>query len=148
MMIDVIGLQHRPGKFRKQIIFFVGRAARSDDADCAAAILVANFSKPLADPFKSFFPGRRLELAVAANERLGEPLLIMGKVESVPTFDAEEIAVDSAFVAVVPTHNLRSGIGAAHAERGLASIAAVSADGPDVVHLPGTRLVAVGSRSE
>ena len=36
----------------------------------------------------------------------------------------------------------------AHAERGLAAVRAVRADGADVVHLPGPRLVAVGAAGE
>ena len=37
---------------------------------------------------------------------------------------------------------------AAHAERGLAAVAAMRADGGDVVHLPRARLVAIGAGGE
>src|SRR5262249_15561797 len=60
-------------------------------------------------------------------------------------FNTEEVAVDSALVAIVPTHDLHSAFGTAHTERRLAPISTVRADGTHMVHLPGTRLIAVGS---
>ena len=61
------------------------------------------------------------------------------EIEGVAALDAQELAVDAAAVAVVAADDLV----VARAQRRLAAIAAVRADGADVGHLPGTRLVAV-----
>src|SRR5580658_4634211 len=73
---------------------------------------------------------------------------MMGKVESVTALDAEEIAVDPALVAVVATDNLHASFRAAHAQRGLASVPAVSADRAHVLHFPRARFVAIGAGGE
>ena len=83
------------------------------------------------------------ESAVAAHHRLLDALGMVGEVEGVASLDAEEIAVDAALVAIVPAHDLHAGVAAAAAKRRQATIAAVRADGADVVHLPRARLVAV-----
>src|ERR1019366_4706629 len=80
--------------------------------------------------------------------RRAEALAVVGEVESIAALDAEEIAVDAALVAIVAAHDFHAGIGAAHAESGLAAVAAMSADGADVLHFPRTRLVAIRSRSQ
>src|ERR1700694_2456399 len=72
----------------------------------------------------------------------------MRKVKSVASLDAQEIAVDPTLVTVVTADDLRAGFAPAHAQRGLASIPAVGADRAHVVHLPRTRLVAIGARGE
>src|SRR5208283_936215 len=105
---------------------------------------VANVSKLFADQFKSLFPRRRRQLAVLANERLGQAVFMVREVESVAALDAKEIAVDPTLVAIVAADDLHSGVAAAHAQRGLAPVAAVGADRAHVVHFPRTRLVAVG----
>src|SRR5205823_1263477 len=61
------------------------------------------------------------------------------KVKSVAALDAQELAVDSAAVAIVAANNLV----VPRAQGGLASIAAMRADRAHMGHLPGTRLVAV-----
>ena len=73
---------------------------------------------------------------------------IVGEVEGVASLDAQEVAVDAALVAIVAAHNLHAGIGAAHAQRGLAAVAAMRADGADVLHLPRPRLVAISAGGE
>src|SRR5271165_2773763 len=70
------------------------------------------------------------------------------EVERVAALDAEELAVDAALVAVIAAHDLHARVGPPHAQRGLAAIAAMRADGADVVHLPRPRLVAVGTGGE
>src|SRR6266550_438059 len=72
----------------------------------------------------------------------------MRKIKRVTPLDAEEVIVDAALVAVIAPHDFHAGIGAADAERGLASVATMRADGSNVVHLPRARLVAVGARRE
>ena len=147
-MIDIIGVEHRACELGEKIVLFVSRAIRSDYANRAAAIPIADSSKLATNQLKSIFPCRRRQLAVPANERLRQALLVMHKVKSVATFHAEEIAVDPALVTIVAAHDLRPGITTAHTERRLASIPAVGADRADVVHFPRPGLVAIRSRRE
>ena len=73
---------------------------------------------------------------------------MMREVESVASLHAEEVIVNAALVAIVAAHDFAAGIGTAHAEGGLATIAAVRADGADVLHLPRAGLVAIGAGSK
>ena len=147
-MIDIIRLQHHARELREQISFFVRGASRADHADRRSAILVANLGELLPDQLKRFFPGGRSQLAILANQRLRQPLFMIREIEGVAALDAEKISVDAALVAVVAAHNLHAGIGAPHAQRGLAAVAAVRADGADVLHLPRPRLVAIRAGGE
>src|SRR5271157_6662163 len=70
------------------------------------------------------------------------------KIERIATLDAKKITVVAALIAVIAAHNLHPRIGAANAQRGLAAIAAVRADRAHVLHLPGTRLVAISTGSK
>ncbi len=98
---------------------------------------------------RATLPGDGLELAVGlAEERLGDAVFVVGEVEGVTALVAEEVAVDAGLVAVVAADDLAAVGGAANAEGGLAAVAAVRADGGDVVHLPGAGLVAVGAGGE
>ena len=132
----------------QQVIFFVGGAVRAHDPDRLPAMLLARFLKALSDQPKRFFPGGWRQLPILANERLGQAVFTVGEIESVAALDAEEIAVDAALVAIVSPHDLHAALGAAHAESGLASVGAMGASGAYVVHLPGTRLIAISSRRE
>src|SRR5208337_5458354 len=85
------------------------------------------------------------QFAVFANQWLRQAVLMMRKVESVAPFDAEEIAIDSALVAVVAADDLRTGLRAADAQRGFTAVPAVSANRAHVIHLPRARLIAIGA---
>ncbi len=78
----------------------------------------------------------------------GDAAFVVGEVEGVAAFVAEEVAVDAGLVAVVAAHDFAAVGGAAYAEGGLAAVSAVGADGGDVVHLPGAGLVAIGAAGE
>src|ERR1700676_5551352 len=69
---------------------------------------------------------------------------MMIEVECVAALDAQEFAIDTGVVAVVAANDLV----VAHAQRGLASVRAVGADGTDVLHFPRTRLVSIGAAGE
>ena len=112
------------------------------------ANFVANFSKPFADQFKSFFPSRSRQFAVLANQRLGKAFFMMRKIECIAALDAQEIAINPALVAVVTADNLRASVALAHAQRGLTPVPAMGADRADVVHFPRTRFVTVRARGE
>ena len=112
-----------------------------------AAARVAQFAELLADVGRS---------ASSQLTGLSSPLgwrtsgwvmrvVVVGEVEGVAALVAEEVAVDAGLVAVVAADDLAAVGGGAHAEGGLAAVAAVRADGGDVVHLPRARLVAIGA---
>src|SRR5207237_7386423 len=126
-----------------QVVFLVGRARGADHADGASALLIANFAELGRDQVKSFFPRGRFEPAILANKRLAQPVVRMREVEGVAALDAQEISIDAALVTIVAAHDLHAGFMPPNAERGLAAIAAVGADRPNMIHLPGTRFVAV-----
>ncbi len=113
------------------------------------ALAVANFFELRGRDAEGMFPGGRLELASRiADQRLGEALGILDEVEAEAALGAEEIAVDAALVAIVGAHDLGAFVGLAHAERDLAAVGAMGADGGDVLHLPGAGLVAIAAAGE
>lgn len=149
MVVDVIRADHRASELLQEVVLLVRGAVRSDDADGLRAVLVAEFTQLLAGEAQSLIPGDGLELAVGlADERRGEALNIVGEVEGVAALVAEEVAVHAGLVAVVAANDLGAVGDGAHAEGGLAAVAAVRADGGDVVHLPGAGLVAIGAAGE
>ena len=89
-------------------------------------------------------PGDFLQLAVHAHQRGLQTLGVIVEIEAVAALDAQELAVDAGAVAIVAADDAV----VARAERGLAAIRAMRADGADVGHLPGARLVAVGAAGE
>src|SRR5438477_10803198 len=72
----------------------------------------------------------------------------MREVKGVPAFDAEEVTINAALVAIIAAYDLHTGFVAPYAECRLAAIATMRADGANVIHLPGTRLVAVRTRRQ
>src|SRR4029077_7170381 len=135
-------------ELREQVSFFVRSAIRSDDADRGPTVLVAHFGKLLPDQFERIFPTSRSQFPVLPDQRLRQPFFMIREVKPIPPLDAEKVSVRAALVTVIAAHNLQPGVGAPHTQRRLASIAAMCAHGADVLHLPGTRLVAISSRSE
>ena len=95
------------------------------------------------------FPCGGLELACGvADEGLREAVGAVDEVEAEAALGAEEIAVDAALVAIVGANDFRAVVGLAHAERDLAAVGAVCADGGDVIHLPGAGFVAIAAAGE
>src|SRR5574341_1086254 len=129
MMIDVVGAQHQPRELLQQVVLLVGSAGGADDADGGAAGRVARFAQMAGGGIEGFVPGGGLQMAVLADERLAETVIVLDEVESVAAFDAEEVAVDAALVAVVAANDLKALGRAAHAERSLAAVATMGADG-------------------
>src|SRR5919108_2281647 len=70
---------------------------------------------------------------------------MIGKVEGVAALDTKEISIDAALVAIVTPDNLQPRVRASYTQRRPASVAAVGARRVDVLHLPRTRLVAIGA---
>src|SRR5207244_1225433 len=118
-------------------------ARRTDHADRRAALLLLHFLEAPADGVKCLVPCGKSELAVLAHHRHLQAVRMLLEVERVTALNAKEITIDAALIAVVAADDLCARLRAAHAERGLAAIAAMRADGAHVVHLPRPRLVAI-----
>ena len=148
-MVDVVGLQHRPRKLLQQVVLFVGGLVGADDADRRAALAVANLLELAGGQTQRVLPGGRLQLALrVAHQRLGQPLGAFDKVEAETALGAEKVAVDAALVAVVGADNLRAIVRLPHAQRHLAAVGAMRADGRDVVHLPWPGLVTIAAAGQ
>ena len=148
-MIDVVGAENRARKLLQQVVLFVGGPVGADDADGRAALAVADFFQLAGGQAQRMFPGRGFQLAFGiAHQRLGQALGAVDKVEAEAALGAEKVAVDAALVAVVGADNLRAVVGLAHAQRHLAAVGAMRANGGDVVHLPGPRLVAIAAAGQ
>ncbi len=146
VMVNIVGADHHPRKLLQQIVLFVGGAVGADDAERFAATLLANLFEAFADVLDCVFPADGLELTILLPDQgLGEAVGAVYEIESEAALDAEEVAVDPALVAIVGAHNRHAFIGTADAEGGLATVAAVGADGGDMVHFPGPRLIAIGA---
>ena len=63
------------------------------------------------------------------------------EIERITAFDAEEFAVDAGTVAIIGANDFA----VADAECSFAAVGTVSANGTDMLHLPGTGFVAVGT---
>src|SRR5882757_2871536 len=145
MMIDVVGAENSAGELLEEVGLFVGDAVRADDADGLATARVTAFAEFLTDIIERNLPAYWFELAVGlADHRLGDAGFVVGEVEGIAALVAEEVAVDAGLVPVVAAYDLAAVGGAADSERSFAAVAAVGADGADVVHLPRAGFVPVG----
>src|SRR5439155_24429378 len=86
---------------------------------------------------EGFLPGGRFQAPVAANQRRRQALFAIDKVPSKAAFHTEKLTVHAGMVAIVGADDLVIADG----EGGLATVAAVVADGAGVGELPGPRLV-------
>src|SRR5664279_3085938 len=148
MVVNVVGAQNQPRELLQQVIFFVAGAVGANHADSGGAVAGQHLLELRCDQLQCLLPSRRNEFAFVLDEWLLDAVAAVGEVEGVPPLDAEEVAIDAALVAVVAAHNLHAGVGAADAQRGLAAVSAMGADGADVLHLPRTRLVPISARGE
>src|SRR5207249_8554305 len=79
---------------------------------------------------------------------LGQAIFMIGRIKSVTSLDAQKIAIDAAFVAIVAAHDFHAGVGPANTEGGLATIRAMRAGCADVLHFPRASLVAIRARGQ
>jgi hypothetical protein len=115
----------------------------------APPLIVANLLEFAGGHAQCVLPCGFNELAFGvADQRFGKAIGALNKVEAEAAFGAEKVAVDAAFVAVVGADNLRAVVGLANAQRDLAAVGAVRANGGDVVHLPGPGLVAIAAAGQ
>ena len=149
LVVDVVGAENRARKLLQQVVLFVGGAVGADDADGRTAARVANLFQFAGGDAEGVLPCGGFELALrVADERLREAIGALDEVEAEAALGAEEVAVDAALVAIVGANDLRAVVRLAHAESDLAAVGAMRADGGNVVHLPGPRLVAVAAAGE
>src|SRR5271167_4048863 len=107
-------------------------------------MFVANLFQAPRHFFQRVFPACRLELAVAAHQRLAHAFGIAGEVETEAALAAEEFAVHAGLIAIIGAQDFV----VAHAEGGLAAVRAVRAGIGDILHFPGARLIAIGAAGE
>src|SRR5262249_39756833 len=100
------------------------------------------------DQLERFFPSRRSQLPLLADQRLRQSFFVACEIEGVPALNAEEIPVRAALVAVVSADDFHAGIRAPYAQSRLTPVAAVRADGAHVLHLPGASLIPICARGE
>src|SRR6185369_17010051 len=148
VMIDVVGPEHHAREFLKQVVLFVGRTVGPDHADRISAIRSLHVAEHFSDEFQCLVPGRGYQFAILANHRRRQALRAVGEVESVTAFHTEEVAIDTALVAIIPAQNFHAGIRTPYTQRREAAVAAVRADGPNVIHFPGPGLVSIRSAGQ
>src|SRR5262249_39481712 len=124
MMIDVVCAECDASEALEEVVFFVGSAVRADEADRICAVGVADGFEFCSGSLRSFFPRDGKQLIALANERLLDALGMLREVEAEAAFDAEEVAVDTAHVAIIGSNNFVI----ADAERGFAAVRTMRAN--------------------
>ena len=71
VVVNVVGLEHHAGELLQEIALLVRGAVGAENSDRRSALAVANGGELFADQLERFFPGRRRQSPVLANERLG-----------------------------------------------------------------------------
>ena len=142
-MIDVLGAQSLAREFREEKILFVGGVVRPDDAEFPAAHFDFVRSGPptISSAFDQEIGSK--PFARAQHGRL-QAFRMLDEIESVAALDAQKFAVDAAAVAIVAANDLV----VADAQRGAAAVGAMRADGADVLHFPGPRLITINAAGE
>src|SRR5436190_4242556 len=128
MVVDILGAEALPGELLQEVILFVGGVIRSDDAELAAARV--NLGELRRNRLECFGPGDRLKRFAGTQHGRLQAFRMLDEIESVAALDAQKLAVDAAGIAIVPAHDLV----VAATESSAAAVAAMGADGPDVVH--------------
>ena len=91
MMVEVVGAERDAREAVQQVIFFVGGVVRADQADGDSRRASLHLLQAARHFFERVFPARRLELAVAAHQRLANALGIAREIEAEAALDAQEI---------------------------------------------------------
>src|SRR6266568_7861722 len=144
-MVNIVCFTYDASKFLQQVILFVGGAVRSDDSDSFPALHVPNLHKALSDQFESFFPGRWSESPILTDKRLLQTLFVISKIKGITALDAKEVPVDSALVTIIAADDLHPALGPPYTQSGLATIGAVRARRPYMLHFPRACPVAIRS---
>ncbi len=142
MMVQVLCSESLTREFRQEEILLVGGVVGTDDAELAVALV--DLLKLRGDGGERLRPGNRLQLAIDAQQRRLQTVGMIEEIEGIAAFDAEKLAVDAGAVAIVAANDLV----VARADRSLAAVGAVGADGADVLHFPGARLIPISTAGE
>ena len=133
VMVDIVGLQRRPRKLLQQERFFIRDARRTNNASLPAGLELLN--NRLQRPRPAHF----FQLPVNPHQRRLQPFRMMVEVESVAALHAQELAVQTGAVPVIPANNFVI----PNTQRRLAAIGTMRANRADVLHFPRPRLVAI-----
>src|ERR1700676_5499928 len=104
-MIEIICADGSARNASEQIVFFVGRAVRSNESDGVRAIRLVNFGEAPRNFRQSVFPARWFELAVAAHQRKLQTFGVLGEIKSETALHAQEILVEAGQVAIIGAEN-------------------------------------------
>src|SRR5271165_7152381 len=115
---------------------------RPDDAELSAALL--HLGKLRCHASQGLCPGGRLELPVDPDQRRRQAVRMRVEVERVASFDAEKLAIDARAVAIIGAYDLA----VAQAQRRLASVRTMRADGAHMFHFPRPCLVTVSAAGQ
>src|SRR5579871_250846 len=137
MVVDVVGVQHFAREFLQIKILFVGGVVGTNYPE--AAPIRQRQVELLGDRLQGLRPGNLFQLAIYAHHGGLQPFRMVVEIERVSSLDAQELAVDPGVIAIIAADDAI----VARTESGLAAVATMSADGADVRHLPGPRLVAI-----
>jgi hypothetical protein len=139
VMIDVVRADRRARNAPEQIVLFIRRAVRADEADRVRAVGLVHLGEAPGNLGQRVFPAGGHKLSVAAHQRKPETLGMLRVVEAEAALGAQKIPIYTGEVAIIGAQNFV----VAHAERRLAAVRAVRANCGDVAHFPRPRLVAV-----
>src|SRR5215472_7817403 len=107
VVINVVGAQHGPRKLLQKVVLFVGRALRTNHGGGGGPGR-SGFFVLGGNQLKRFVPRRGNELSIAFDQRPSNAIGTMREVEGITSLDAEEVAVDTALVAIIAADDLHA----------------------------------------
>src|SRR5579863_5249393 len=142
MVSDVAGREYLARELLQIVVFFVAGVIRTDHGKLAIARLyLFQLARGRRQRVR---PRYRLQPTLLTNHRRLQAFRTVHEIAGVPPLDAQEFAVEARAVAIVAADDFVI----ANAQRGLAAVGAVRANGPDVFHLPGPRLIPIRAAGE
>src|SRR5271166_2432366 len=135
MVIDIVRAKGRARQALQQVVFLVRGTVRADESDGLGAVRSVEFVELLGSGLRGLFPGYRIKLFALAQKRLLDALGVLREVKAEAPLHAEEVPVDAGKIAIVGAKDFMI----AHAQRGLAAVGAMRANGGNVLHLPRPR---------
>ena len=142
VMVDVVGLQHFAREFLEVEVLLVAGVVGADHAEAAAPL--ERLVELPGHRLQSQGPRHLFQPAVNAYQRRLQSFRVIVEIEAVAALNAQKLAVDPGVVAVVAADDAV----VARAQRGLAAIRAMRADGAHVDHFPGPRFIPVDAAGQ
>ena len=81
-MIDVVRLEHRPGKLVGDVVFFIGDAGRGEHAHAVSAVGIADRFELTGHQIDGLLPGGFAKCTVLFDQGIGEPLVAGDEIET------------------------------------------------------------------